>query len=122
MKKATIILSLAFGLGFFLNNSLQAIHPVQFSDLMMRVSSEFTYEQEIALKDWMLSMEAFSNMNNITAESAPELEPWMYEMADRNSIEPESSIRIEAWMLEMPVTDDRAVALEGWMLKTTGSI
>jgi hypothetical protein len=115
MKKATVMISLAFGLGFLLSTSIQAIHPVQISDIMVRVSSEITYEKEIALKDWMLSMEAFSNRNMSTAERAPELESWMYDMADR--------VRIEAWMLEMPgTTIDREVALEGWMLSNTGSI
>ncbi len=129
MKKATLILTLAFGLGFFLNTAVHAINPIQCNDLMIRINSELSFEKEIALQDWMLSMEAFSKRIEHTAEQAIELQPWMYvavtgpentPLAAERRIEMESEIEVEAWMLGKTERIGRAVALEDWMLHITG--
>ena len=60
MKKNTIISAIAIGLGFFLTTSVQAIHPVHYTGLLLNIENEMDSQKKLVVQDWMLSAEAFS--------------------------------------------------------------
>jgi hypothetical protein len=73
MKKATMILALAAGVGFMFNPAVMAIHPMQFSGMILNYNTGTRLENEIMLEDWML--QPFDRDNSTIA-----IEDWMLDM------------------------------------------
>jgi hypothetical protein len=113
MKKITVTLALALGLGILFSNNVQAIDPVQ--------SAEFTglsYEKEIKIQDWMIDVEAFTSTPKANKESSMELQAWMLDAPWGNDlVAEEDNIQVEDWMLEKFSVENPTLALEDWMLR-----
>jgi len=124
MKKSTMILALAFGLGFLFTSSVQAIHPMNFTGIFLNASRDFQFEKELILEDWMLSVESFTPANEATAEQEIGISSWMLEanwnMDDTRMASEEPGLKVEDWMLDVNNRDDNSIALENWMLHIAG--
>lgn len=98
MKKATLILTLAFGLGILSSSAVQIIHPIHFPGMIL--------ENEIALQDWMLTPESFSKTVKIPAEPELKVEAWMLKKSwgqNNLPLASESEISLEEWMLRAAI-------------------
>lgn len=115
MKKASMILTLAFGLGILSSSAVQAIHPMQFPGITLYVTNNMILEEEITLQDWMLTPESFSKTAETFIEKDLIVEGWMLERSwDQNDLPlaSESEISLEEWMLRAFDKDNRAIALK----------
>ena len=123
MKKTTIILALAFGLGFLLPSTVKAIHPMQFTGIILNANTDFCIEKDIMLEDWMLRIESFTGTAENTSDQEPELKAWMLDASwgeNEPRLTSESELRLEEWMLGSFDKEDRTIALEDWMLQIAG--
>ncbi len=119
MKRTTLIIALAFGMGFLLTNKVNAIHPMQFNPLLASFNAEFNLERDIRLEDWMLSVPSFKGTAGTENDIA--LSPWMFDVSwteNAVSLAAEPELELEGWMLDAPRSNERTVALEDWMLNT----
>ena len=124
MKKITIISAIAIGLGFFLTTSVQAIHPVQYTGLLLNIENKMDSQKELVVQDWMLSAEAFSVEKKNSIEPRLDVKPWMLDMDEwsNTDVQPicEPEIEVQGWMMRIDELDYKTIALEDWMLKING--
>jgi hypothetical protein len=116
MKKATMILAVAFAAGFLTISTVQAIQPMQIAELMLSINNEIVLEEDIKLQQWMYTPELFSAPS---VETSLELSSWMvntneWEKTD-NQLTVEPEIALEEWMINTFDMDNRTIALEDWM-------
>ncbi len=124
MKKNTIISAIAIGLGFFLTTSVQAIHPVHYTGLLLNIENEMDSQKELVVQDWMLSAEAFSMEKENSIEPRLDVKPWMLDRDEWSNNDPELNcepeIKVQGWMMRIDEIDHKTIALEDWMLKING--
>ena len=143
MKKVTMILTLAAGLGFMTSQVVQAVQPMHHSGLNNNDKSSIVLEKEIELQDWMLSPASFSSENE--SEQILVVQDWMLSPASFSSeneseqmlleqdwmidadwgqenarLVSESEIELEDWMFNTNEFSNWAIALEDWMLRING--
>jgi hypothetical protein len=119
MKKTTMILALALGMGFVFNSAVKAIHPMQFNGMILNYNTGNRLEEEIRLEDWMLSVDSFYGTERITADSELKVSSWMLEASwGRNGrhMASEPDLKLEDWMLKSFDRNNSTIALEDWML------
>jgi len=123
MKKVTMILTLAAGLGFMTSQVVQAVQPMYHSGLTNNDNSSIVLEKEIELQDWMLSLASFSEEKGIEREQMLVVQDWMLDAdwgQENARLVSESEIELEDWMLSTFEFSNWTIALEDWMLRITG--
>ncbi|HEC43984.1 MAG TPA: hypothetical protein ENI20_14270 [Bacteroides sp.] len=121
MKKATMILAVAFAAGFLTISTVQAIHPMQITELMLSINKEIVIEEEIKLQQWMYTPESFLAPS---IEKSIELSSWMVNTNEwietEKQFTEDSEIVLEEWMINTFDMDNRTIALEDWMTRISG--
>jgi len=127
MKKVTMILTLAAGLGFMTSQLAQAVQPMHHSGLNNNDNSSIVLEKEIELQDWMLSPASFFKGNE--GEQMLVVQDWMLSPAsfsEEKGNENEQMLVVQDWMLDadwgqenIRLVSESEIELEDWMLNTS---
>ena len=123
MKKVTMILTLAAGLGIMTSQVVQAVQPMHHSGLSNNDNSSIVLEKEIELQDWMLSPSSFSKEKGNENEQILVVQDWMLDAdwgQENTRFVSESEIELKDWMLNTFEFSNSAIALEDWMLRIIG--